>query len=53
MSLSILKLYLSEIEEFLYLGDMHLFGDPDLPDYVAGSAELMLERVRRFLGEIG
>jgi dienelactone hydrolase len=36
-------------EGFLYDGNTHLFADPELPDYNAESAKLMVERVLRML----
>jgi len=36
---------------FLYPGDGHLFADSSLPDYDAGAAKLVKERVLAFLGE--
>ena len=40
-------------ELFLYPGDRHLFADSSLTDYDEGAATLLLERVRRFLDDIG
>jgi dienelactone hydrolase len=40
-------------ELFLYPGDRHLFADSSLSDYDEGAATLLLERVRRFLDDIG
>ncbi len=37
-------------ELFLYPGSRHLFADSSLPDYDAGAAELLLQRVLEFLG---
>ena len=45
------------IENFLEgangFGDRHLFADSSLTDYDEGAATLLLERVRRFLDDIG
>jgi dienelactone hydrolase len=38
-----------QAELFLYPGDQHLFTDDSLPSYDADAAELLLERVHRFL----
>jgi dienelactone hydrolase len=40
-------------ELFLYPGDRHLFADSSLSDYDEGAATLLLERVRRFLDDLG
>jgi len=40
-----------DAELFLYPGDGHLFADSSLPDYDAGAAKLVKERVLAFLGE--
>ncbi|HXZ56272.1 MAG TPA: dienelactone hydrolase family protein, partial [Gaiellaceae bacterium] len=40
-------------ELFLYPGDGHLFADSSLPDYDERAATLLLERVRRFLDDVG
>ena len=40
-------------ELFLYPGDRHLFADSSLPDYDAGAATLLKQRVLGFLGKIG
>jgi dienelactone hydrolase len=40
-------------ELFLYPGDAHLFADSSLPDYDAGAAALVTERVRAFLQSLG
>jgi dienelactone hydrolase len=39
-------------ELFLYAGDGHLFADSSLPDYDAGAATLLKERVLTFLDNI-
>ena len=39
-------------ELFLYPGDGHLFADSSLPDYDAGAATLLKERVLAFLNDI-
>lgn len=38
-------------ELFLYPGDQHLFADSSLPSYDAKAAELLMERVLRFLAD--
>ena len=38
-------------ELFLYPGDRHLFADNSLPSYDADAAELLMERVLRFLAK--
>ena len=40
-------------ELFLYPGDQHLFADDSLPDFDAGAAGLLEERVRGFLDRVG
>lgn len=40
-------------ELFLYPGSAHLFADSSLADYDAASAELLMQRVLRFLGAHG
>jgi dienelactone hydrolase len=40
-------------ELFVYPGDRHLFADNSLPDYDAGAATLLRERVLGFLDNIG
>jgi dienelactone hydrolase len=40
-------------ELFLYPGDRHLFADSSLPDYDAGAATLLKQRVLGFLDDIG
>ena len=40
-------------ELFLYPGDRHLFADSSLPDYDERAATLLLERVLRFLDDVG
>jgi dienelactone hydrolase len=39
-------------ELFLYPGDRHLFADNSLPDYDAGAATLLKQRVLSFLDSI-
>ncbi len=39
-------------ELFLYPGDAHLFADSSLPDYDEGAAQLLEERVLRFLADV-
>jgi dienelactone hydrolase len=39
-------------ELFLYPGKQHLFADPSLPTYDPGAAELLTERVLRFLARV-
>jgi dienelactone hydrolase len=39
-------------ELFLYPGDRHLFADSSLPDYDAGAAKLLQQRVLSFLDDI-
>lgn len=40
-------------ELFLYPGDQHLFADSSLASYDADAAQLLLQRVRRFLDRLG
>ena len=40
------------VELFLYPGNRHLFSDRSLPEYDAGAAALLMQRVLRFLGDI-
>jgi dienelactone hydrolase len=40
-------------ELFLYSGDRHLFADNSLPDYDAGAAVLLTQRVLTFLKDAG
>lgn len=39
-------------ELFLYPGKEHLFADSSLPSYDSAAAELLMERVLRFLGKV-
>ena len=41
-----------QAELFLYPGDEHLFADSSLPSYDPAAADLLMERVLRFLGEV-
>ena len=41
-----------QAELFLYPGDEHLFADSSLPAYQPAAADLLMERVLRFLGEV-
>jgi dienelactone hydrolase len=40
-------------ELFLYPGDRHLFADSSLPDYDEAAARLLVQRVLRFLDDLG
>ncbi len=42
-----------QAELFLYPGEQHLFADSSLPDYDAGAAALLTERVLAFLEKAG
>ncbi|WP_380165003.1 dienelactone hydrolase family protein [Jannaschia sp. R86511] len=42
----------ADAELFLYPGEQHLFADSSLPSYVPEAADLLLERVLRFLGQV-
>jgi dienelactone hydrolase len=44
---------LPEAELILYPGDRHLFADSSLPEYDAGAASLLKQRVLTFLDRIG
>lgn len=39
----------ADFKEFLYDGNTHLFTDPDLPDYNAASAQMLLDRALKFI----
>jgi dienelactone hydrolase len=41
-----------DAQVFLYPGTQHLFTDPSLPSYDAGAAELVIERMKKFLGRL-